>query len=178
MKVHLFNWVENFGAKGEIAFNPFPHIDAFWRLCSRRLFEKHSDIRRNCTKRAISPFATMFSTYCHRLSIQLLRFSIFRQNTLKVVCCRIVVWGKGLKSNFPFCQCLQNVAAEKELCHYHMFKFSFCQNVFNSILMIIMLSLYILSYCILSYCPVHFALKKVVMIFWSWPLSRSDHDRR
>ena len=20
-------------------FNPFPHIDAFWRLCSRRLFE-------------------------------------------------------------------------------------------------------------------------------------------
>ena len=23
----------------EITFNPFPHIDAFWRLCSRRLFE-------------------------------------------------------------------------------------------------------------------------------------------
>ena len=51
------------------------------------------------TKRAISPFATMFSTFCHRLSIQLWIFSIFWQNTSKVVCCRIVVWGKGLKMN-------------------------------------------------------------------------------
>ena len=52
-------------------FNPFPHIDAFWRLWGRRLFEKQSDKRRNCSKRAISPFATMFSTFIHRLSIQL-----------------------------------------------------------------------------------------------------------
>ena len=59
-------------------------------------FWKHSDKRRNCTKRAIAPFATMFSTFCHRLSIQLWRFSMFWQNTFKVVCCRIVVWGKGL----------------------------------------------------------------------------------
>ena len=76
--------------------NPFPHIDAFWRLCSRRLFGKHSDKRRNCTESAISPFATIFSTLSHRLSIQLWRFSMFWQNTFKVVCCRIVVWGKGL----------------------------------------------------------------------------------
>ena len=54
-------------------FNPFPHIDAFWRLCSRRLFENI------VTKEeiAISPFATMFSTFCHRLSIQLWRFFYF-----------------------------------------------------------------------------------------------------
>ena len=76
---------------------PFPHIDAFWRLCSRRLFENIiGNKRRNYTKRAISPFATMFSTFCHRLSIQLWRFSIIWQNMFKVVCCRIVVWGKGL----------------------------------------------------------------------------------
>ena len=91
------------GYKGEIVrFNPFPHIDAFWRLCSRKLFWKHSDKRRNCSKRAISPFDTMFSTFSHRLSIQLKRFSMFWQNMFKVVCCRIVVWGKGL-SNFSFC---------------------------------------------------------------------------
>ena len=113
-------------ASPEVCFNPFPHIDAFWRLFSRRIFEnivtkeeiaqnvqflllsqcfpllvigypfhyrnfplfvkicskssaaelqtafwKHSDKRINCTKRAISPFATMFSTFSHRLSIQL-----------------------------------------------------------------------------------------------------------
>ena len=46
----------------------FPHIDAFWRLCSRLLFE-NSDKRRNWSKQAISPFATMFSTFFHRLSI-------------------------------------------------------------------------------------------------------------
>ena len=38
----------------------------------------------------------MFSTFCHRLSIQLWRSPIFWQNTFKVVCCRIAVWGKGL----------------------------------------------------------------------------------
>ena len=52
-------------------------------------FWKHSNKRRNCTERAISPFVTMFSTFSHRLSIW--------QNTFKVVCCRIAVWGKGLK---------------------------------------------------------------------------------
>ena len=85
--------------------NPFPHIDAFWRLCSRQLFENIVGKRRNCTKRAISPFATMFSTFCHRYSIQLWRFSFFWQNMFKVVCCRIAIWGKGLMNkveNNPF----------------------------------------------------------------------------
>ena len=50
-------------------------------------FWKHSDKRRNCTKRAISPLDTMFSTFCHRLSVQLWKFSIFWQNE-----------GKGLKA--------------------------------------------------------------------------------
>ena len=62
-------------------------------------FWKHSDKRRNCTELAISPFATMFSTFCHRLSIQLWIFSMFWQNAFKVVCCRIVVWGKGLTNS-------------------------------------------------------------------------------
>ena len=38
----------------------------------------------------------MFSTFSHRLSIQLKRFSIFWQKMFKVVCCGIVVWSKGL----------------------------------------------------------------------------------
>ena len=40
--------------------NPFPHIDAFWRLCSRQLFEYI------VTKEEIA-FATMFSTFCNSL---------------------------------------------------------------------------------------------------------------
>ena len=48
-------------SKGQIflisMFNPFPHINAFWRLCSRRLFENIVTIEYNCS---ISPFATMF----------------------------------------------------------------------------------------------------------------------
>ena len=41
-------------------------------------FWKHSDKRRNCLKQAISPFATMFSTFSNRLFFQLSRFlSIF-----------------------------------------------------------------------------------------------------
>ena len=49
---------------------------------------KYGDKRRNCSKRAISPFVTMFST--------LFNFGY----ALKVVCCRIVVCGKGLITCF------------------------------------------------------------------------------
>ena len=51
--------------------NPFPHIDAFWRLCSRRLFKNIVTKEEIAHKRAIPPFDTMFSTFSHRLSIQL-----------------------------------------------------------------------------------------------------------
>ena len=57
-------------------------MDIFWRLCSRRLFE-YSDKRRNCLKWAISPFATMFSSFSHRLvvhSIIYRDFLIFDKN--------------------------------------------------------------------------------------------------
>ena len=77
---------------------PLPSYRCFLTPLQQTPFWKHSDKRINCTKHAISPFATMFSTFCHRLSIQLWRFSMFWQNTFKVVCCRIVVWGKGLKT--------------------------------------------------------------------------------
>ena len=76
--------------------NPFPSYKRFLTPLQQTAFWKHSDKRSYFTKRAISPFATMFSTFSHRLSIQLLRYSIFCHNMFKVVCCRIVVWGKGL----------------------------------------------------------------------------------
>ena len=38
--------------------NPFPNIDTF---CSSRILKKKCDKKRNCSKLAISPFATMFS---------------------------------------------------------------------------------------------------------------------
>ena len=84
-------------------FNPFLSADRCWcwwepflTPLQQTAFWKHSDKRRNCSKRAISPLATMYSTFSHRLPFQLLRFSIFWQNMFKVVCFRIVVWGKGL----------------------------------------------------------------------------------
>ena len=82
--------------------NPFPHIDAFWRLCSRRPFENvvtREEIAQNVQFLLLPQ---MFSTFCHRLSIQLWRFSIFLKNTFKVVCCRIAVWGKGLSCTHAY----------------------------------------------------------------------------
>ena len=77
-------------------FNPFPHIDAFWRLCSRRRFENIVTKEEIAQNVQFLLLPQCFSTFCHRLSIQLWRFSTFWQKTFKVVCCRIAVWGKGL----------------------------------------------------------------------------------
>ena len=82
---------------GQNYFNPFPHIDAFWRLCSRQIFENIVTKEEIAQNVHFSFCHNVFSTFCHRLSIQIWRFSIFWQNTFKVVCCRIVVWGKGVK---------------------------------------------------------------------------------
>ena len=75
---------------------PSPSYRRFLTPLQQTTFWKHTDKRRNCSKRAISPFATMFSNFSRRLSIQLKRFSIFWKNMFKVFYCRIVVWGKGL----------------------------------------------------------------------------------
>ena len=72
--------------------NPFPHTDAFWRLSSRRLL-KHCDKRRNCSKRAISPFATLFQ-FLFSYSILINRYCPY------FCCCGFVVCGKGLTIHF------------------------------------------------------------------------------
>ena len=46
-------------------------IYTFYDASAADNFLKTNDKRRNCSKRAISPFATMFSTFSHRISIQL-----------------------------------------------------------------------------------------------------------
>ena len=49
-----------------ISFNPFPHIDALWRLCSRRLFENMVTKEEIAQKKQFpSPFDTIFSTFTH-----------------------------------------------------------------------------------------------------------------
>ena len=50
---------------------PFPSYICFLKPMQQRAIWKHSDKRRNCSERAISPFDTMFSTFSRRLSIQL-----------------------------------------------------------------------------------------------------------
>ena len=78
---------------------PFPHIDSFRRLCSRRLFENNvvtkEEIARNeqllllpqCFPVLVIGYPFNYRDLC----------SIFWQSMLKVVCCKIGVWGKGLK---------------------------------------------------------------------------------
>ena len=67
------------------SFNPLPHIDAFWRLCSRRLFENI------VTKEEIAP---------NEQFLLLQQFFQFKSYLIKYVqscLLRIVIGGKGLK---------------------------------------------------------------------------------
>ena len=50
---------------------PFPSYRRFLMPLQQIAVWKHSDKRRNCSKQAIYPFNTMFSTFSHKLSIQL-----------------------------------------------------------------------------------------------------------
>ena len=69
-----------------VSLNPFPHIDAFWRFCSRRLFENKFLLLPQCF-----PLLVIGYTFNYR------DLSICWQNMFKVFCCSIVVWDKGLK---------------------------------------------------------------------------------
>ena len=73
--------------------NPFPHVDNFWHLCSRQLL-KLCDKRRNCSKQAIPPFATKFSTFFSICTYNKRAFPYFLVDIFKVVCCRFVICGK------------------------------------------------------------------------------------
>ena len=79
------------------ALNPFPHIDAFWRLCSRQLFENMAT-KEEIDQNEQFPFVTTFSTlfnYCTLIKREFL-------NLFKVVCCRFVVVKKVKCNNFLF----------------------------------------------------------------------------
>ena len=76
--------------------NPFPHVDVFWRLCSRRLFENivtKEEIAQNVQFLLLPqcfPLLVIGYPFNYR------DFLFFWQNMFKVVCCRIDVCGKGL----------------------------------------------------------------------------------
>ena len=63
MSRRLLRHASNFSCYFFFCFDPFPHIDVFWRLCSRWLFENMA------TKEEISPFVTVFSTLFNYCSI-------------------------------------------------------------------------------------------------------------
>ena len=74
-----------------ILFNPFPHIDAFWRLCSRRPFENivtKEEIAQN-EQFLLLPQCFPLLVISYPLNYRDIPF--FLQNTFKVVCCRIIV---------------------------------------------------------------------------------------
>ena len=75
------------------SFNPFSHIDAFWRLCSRQLFENI------VTKEEYEQFLLLQKCFQHLVigySFNYRDFPFF-DKICSVIYCRIVVWRKGLK---------------------------------------------------------------------------------
>ena len=83
------------GKNMETLFNPFPHINAFWRFCSRQIFENI------VTKEKIAQNKQfLLLTQCFQLLVighpfNYRDFPFCWQKMFKVVCCRIVIWGKG-----------------------------------------------------------------------------------
>ena len=73
-------------------FNPFPPID----VSAADIFWKHCDKRRNCSKQAISPFATIFSISLSNNTYNCKMFPYFWVDIFNVICCRFAVCGKGL----------------------------------------------------------------------------------
>ena len=59
-------------------------------------FWKHNGKRRNCLEWGISPFATKFSTLFNNSTFVSRDFPNLCLYVFKVVCCGVLVWGKGL----------------------------------------------------------------------------------
>ena len=78
-------------------FNPFPHKDAFWRLCSRQLFENMATkeyISQNEQFLFLSPCFQLYSIIEHSFKREFQkRFGYVN----KIVCCRVIACGKGSK---------------------------------------------------------------------------------
>ena len=79
------------------SLNPFPHIDAFGRLCSRWLFENIVTKEEIAQNVQFLLLPQCFPLFVIVYPFKLWRFSMFWQNMFKVIWCRIVVWGKGLR---------------------------------------------------------------------------------
>ena len=79
-----------------LKFNSFPYIDAFWRLCNRRLFENI------VTKEEIAENEQfLLLPQCFLLLVIDYPFNyrdfLFFDKICSVVCYKFVVWGKGLR---------------------------------------------------------------------------------
>ena len=80
----------------EEQFNPFPHIYPFWRLCCRQLFKTLWQ-KQKLLKTSNFSFGHNISTLSNYLTPIHGEFSWFCQYLFKVVCCRFVACGKGLR---------------------------------------------------------------------------------
>ena len=111
--------IEHFEALAQLMykkriFNTFSHIDAFWCLCSRRLFENivtKVEIAQNVQFLLLPQ---CFPLLVIGIPFKYVDFLFFWQIMFKVVCCRIVVWGKGLKEDV-FCQLVKKWEHEGHL---------------------------------------------------------------
>ena len=109
----------------------------------------------------------MFSTFSHRLSIQLYRFSTFWQNMFKVVCCRIVIWGKGLKHWGKWRNCS---SWEDQFLLLKQFQNSSAADAWGCICMWervddVLLSSFILLFCLQTWFTFLFGFKKMFLCF-------------
>ena len=86
-----------------LTVNPFPHIDAFLRLCSRRIFENIETKEEIAQNKLFLLLPQCFPLLVIGYPCNYRDFLLFDK---KVVCCRIVVWGKGLSMH---CLLLYNI---------------------------------------------------------------------
>ena len=83
------------------SFNPFPHIDAFWRLCSRQLFENMAtkeEIAQNKQFLLLSPCFQLYSI----IILYFIDILYILTDNFNVVSCRFVPCGKGLSLSIEF----------------------------------------------------------------------------
>ena len=79
-----------------ILFLTLPHIDAFWRICSRRFlkisWQKKKLLKKSNFSFCHNVFTFFFSNYTYNSR----DFPYFWVDIFKVICCRFSVCGKGL----------------------------------------------------------------------------------
>ena len=134
-------WITPQASVSQSSLLTFSYIQRLFEASAADGFWKHCDKRRNCSKQAISPFATMFSTFFSNYTFIYWYCPSFCLDIFRVVGCRFVVCRKGLKDGIfgILINCTRELFVSYISVNWSNWSlflmqthFTFCQNVFNS----------------------------------------------